>query len=508
VEEFRKLFNVGATAALTDGQLLERFTTLHGERAELAFAAILERHGPMVLRTCLGMLKDDHDAMDALQATFLILARKGGGLWVRDSLGPWIHRVACRVALRAKLAASRRRVAERLAGERQAAVAAQSVGELDRTALGGVLHEEVDRLPDRYRVPIVLCDFEGRTYEEAARHLGCPVGTVKSRLARGREQLRGRLFRRGVAPSAGVPGAVLASEVGMALPRAAWESIATAALRVATGEAEAAGAVPEAVLALANAASRSMVLMKWKWAAATVLAASVLCYGAARAGMWALGAGLPDSPAPDASAVTAGPAERRPSEERRVPPFGEVRAAGKIKVVVTPGPNHRVVATGTPDLLRGLRTRVEKHLKHGRLVIDLSASEEGKDGNAVEVRVTTPSLIGVIAEGSAAVEVRGFKNQSLALTVSNTAKVEAAGSCDSLTAVLGDGGRLDASRLDAGDASVTAWGSSTGIFLVRNTLSVMTGGDARVEYLGTPRQVNKITSGRSQLVPRPIPSSP
>src|SRR4051812_12456767 len=94
----RTLYCVGATGALTDGQLLERFATRRGEVAELAFAAIVDRHGPMVFRACLGILKNQHDAMDAFQATFLILLNKGGSLWVRDSLGPWLHRVACRAA--------------------------------------------------------------------------------------------------------------------------------------------------------------------------------------------------------------------------------------------------------------------------------------------------------------------------------------------------------------------------------------------------------------------------
>ena len=140
--------------------------------------------------------------MDAFQATFLVLARKGGSLWVRDSLGPWLHRVACRAATRARAGAARRRALELRLAERQGG----RTHDGDRDDLAAVLHEELDRLPDRYRVPIVLCDLEGRTCEEAARHLGCPIGTIGSRLVRGRERLRDRLRRRGLAPDAGVPG--------------------------------------------------------------------------------------------------------------------------------------------------------------------------------------------------------------------------------------------------------------------------------------------------------------
>ena len=192
----RTLFLAGSGVGLTDLQLLECFATRDGEAAELAFAVLVERHGPMVLRTCRAVLRDEHDARDAFQATFLILARRGGSLWVRDSIGPWLHRVARRAAIRARRDAGRRRVIERNA----VLAANRSPSEAGDGEVAAIVHEEVDRLPDRYRVPVVLCDLDGRTHEEAARHLGCPVGTVKSRLVRGRERLRDRLTRRGLAP--------------------------------------------------------------------------------------------------------------------------------------------------------------------------------------------------------------------------------------------------------------------------------------------------------------------
>ena len=212
------LYSVGVTAGLTDGQLLERFATHRGEPGELAFAALVERHGPMVFRACRGILADEHEAHDAFQATFLILLRKGPTLWVRDSLAPWLHRVACRAAGRARLDARRRRTHESRVAE-----LAQSRTRADRPGeLAAILHEEVDRLPDRYRLPIVLCDLEGRAYEEAARHLGCPVGTVRSRLSRGRERLRRRLTRRGLAPSAGLIGVAITADTASAAMPAAW----------------------------------------------------------------------------------------------------------------------------------------------------------------------------------------------------------------------------------------------------------------------------------------------
>src|SRR3954463_10550744 len=115
--QVRTLFNVGAIRELTDGQLLERFATERGEAAGVAFAALVERHGPMVLRVCRGVLRDEHDAEDAFQATFLILARKAGSIRNRGSLAPWLHGVAHNVAATARSAASRRRRHEVVAGE-------------------------------------------------------------------------------------------------------------------------------------------------------------------------------------------------------------------------------------------------------------------------------------------------------------------------------------------------------------------------------------------------------
>ncbi len=198
LRDLRALFDVGSLAGLTDGQLLARFAAGGSELAELAFGAIVDRHGPTLWRTCMQILRDPHSAEDAVQATFLVLARKGRSLWVCDSLGPWLHRVACRIAIRAKAEARRRAGAE----QRAALLTRFERHDAKLDDAGGIIHQEIDRLPERYRAAIILCDLEGRSYEEAARHLGCPLGTVKSRLARGREQLKLRLVRRGVEPGA------------------------------------------------------------------------------------------------------------------------------------------------------------------------------------------------------------------------------------------------------------------------------------------------------------------
>src|SRR5262249_56897166 len=139
-----------------------------------------------------------HEAQAASQATFVSVARKAGSLWVDDSLGPWLYGVAYRTSAGARSAAARRRTHERKAAE----AAPRAAEGADPDDLGPVLHEEVNRLPARYRAAIVSCYFEGLTHEQAAQRLNCPVGTVRSRLATGRDLLRRRLERRGPPPPA------------------------------------------------------------------------------------------------------------------------------------------------------------------------------------------------------------------------------------------------------------------------------------------------------------------
>ncbi len=246
VRHIHTLFNMGVVAGLTDGQLLEQFACRRGDAAEVAFTALVERHGPMVLRACLGIVGNDHDAQDAFQATFLVLVRRGGTLWVQHSLGPWLHRVACRAAARVKVTANRQRAIERQAAE---IVRNRNRSEArSQDVVGEVLYEEVDRLPSYYRLPVVLCDLEGHSYEEAARQLGCPVGTVRSRLARGRERLRGRLVRRGLAPNVDLASsAIVSNATPMTVPAALLESTIRAVVPGQQGGSATAGVVSASV---------------------------------------------------------------------------------------------------------------------------------------------------------------------------------------------------------------------------------------------------------------------
>jgi RNA polymerase sigma factor (sigma-70 family) len=260
---------------LTDAQLLERFTSQRDETAELAFRVLVERHGPMVLRVCRSVLRDTHDAHDAFQATFLVLLRRAGSLWVRDSLGPWLHQVAYRTASCARSAAARRTRHE----SRVAEMTARPPHREDHEELGAVIHEELGHLPERYREAVVLCLLEGQSPEHAARHLKCPVGTVHSRLARGRSILAKRLARHGFAGAA--VAAVLADGATSACTSCELmvSKVTAACLSVSAGT-SARALFPAGVVTLTQGVLQTMVLAKLRGAIALLLVFGITALGA------------------------------------------------------------------------------------------------------------------------------------------------------------------------------------------------------------------------------------
>ena len=184
---------------MMDAQLLSDFLTHHDESA---FGTLVSRHGPMVLRVCRDVLGDPSDAEDAFQATFLVLVRRAGAIRDRSSLGPWLYEVAWRISRRARANAARRRAQQRQVFAMDTDAASVPPFDPAQRELKPILHEEIHRLPAKFRDAIVLCYLEGFTVEVAARRLHCPVGTLKSRLSRGRDLLRSRLVRRGLTTSA------------------------------------------------------------------------------------------------------------------------------------------------------------------------------------------------------------------------------------------------------------------------------------------------------------------
>jgi RNA polymerase sigma factor (sigma-70 family) len=272
LRHLRRLAGGEPTKDLTDAQLLHRF---RAQREEAAFAALVQRHGGLVWSVCRRVLGHDQDAEDAFQATFLVLARHADSVRTGEAVAAWLYRVAHRIALRAGRELTKRRTRERQA---EARVAPDVDAELTWRELQAVLAEELDRLPEKYRAPFILCCLEGKSGPEAARHLGWKVGTVTGRLTQARKQLRQRLARRGV----GLAAALTAPALGrpaLAVPPGLLKATTARAVLLAAEPAE--GAVSAPVAALMKGASPSVVGAKLKIAAVLVLILGVLASGAA-----------------------------------------------------------------------------------------------------------------------------------------------------------------------------------------------------------------------------------
>ena len=280
---FATAFEAGTTLGLGPAELLGRFGAT---RDEAAFAALVEHHGPMVLATCRRILPDPSDADDAFQATFLVLARKARSIGDPDRLAPWLHGVARRVSVKARARAARRRQVE---GDRSGADAPPAA-DADAFELRVVIDEELARLPEKYRAPLVLCYLEGLTHDQAAGQLRWPVGTVRSRLAGGRDRLRSRLARRGLDPAEGlVPIPVLSVPPGLA----------RLAVRSSTG-----AAAPARVALIARGVARAMTLSSPQ----TLTRAAGLLLGLALGGAAVLARPGGDQPEPAPSIVADDPA--------------------------------------------------------------------------------------------------------------------------------------------------------------------------------------------------------
>lgn len=344
-----------------DADLLARWVA---ERDEAAFELLVRRYAPVVLAACRRLLADPNDADDAFQATFLVLARRAASVSRGEVLGAWLHRVACRAALRVRSARARH------AGRQDAGPVEQLPAPAVDPALSellGVLDEEVERLPARHRVAFVLCCLEGRTGEEAGRLLGCPPGTVSSRLTRARERLRDRLARRGFAPAlvlAVLTGNALASPTSNALVRSVLVVAPTFALR--GGPVTRSAAIAEGVLT-------AMLVPKF------TLVSALFAVGLLAAGVVLAGAGSDhDAPAPARPAAAlaaddkgAGPA--RPPVVRLVTP----QAGGADRLAT-----HRVVAEAgraahlfpaTTGTLRRVEVRIGDRVKEGQVLAEVDA---------------------------------------------------------------------------------------------------------------------------------------
>ena len=341
------LSNTPAPAGESDADLLRRFVE---RRDEAAFAALVRRHGPLVLGVSRRLLWDDRDADDAFQATFLVLARRAGSLRRPERVPAFLHGIARRVALRAR---RRRRPAGSLsqlpepADRRPDPLTAVGVRELLVA-----LDEEIARLPEAYRLPLILCGMEGRSLEEAARLLGWTHGSVKGRLERGRKRLHARLARRGFT----LPAALLAGEIGAGSASAGVPSeLAAATARAAVVFVTGSGvsAVEESVPAgLARTTLRGMVEAKLRAAGTLLLAAGLLAGGT--------GVALREMPA--AGALEALPQPEPPADPVQAAPD----AAARVDRMGDPLPPGAIARLGTV------------RFRHGEVVNFIALSPDGK----------------------------------------------------------------------------------------------------------------------------------
>jgi RNA polymerase sigma factor (sigma-70 family) len=373
-----------AAGGLEDAQLLECFLAEHDEAA---FEALVRRYGPMVFGVCRRVLGQRHDAEDAFQATFLVLACKAASVRKRGAVGSWLYGVAYRTAGKARARAARRRLKER-----EAAVSEARTDIATQDDLGRLLDLELDRLPDKYRAPVLLCDLEGASRRDAARRLGLPEGTLSSRLATARSLLAKRLTRRGLALGSGGVAAVLAENSASAsVPALLIGSTVQAAARVAAGQALTAAA-SASVASLAKGVMNTMLMSKLKIPLGLVFAFGLMTLG------WGAYQGTHAADDPVAQS----------SKEIAKAPAPEDRAKDEDDDVDLP--------VGTP--LTQVRVRLDKN---GKLVVKTAMRERwaagsmagspggGSDGIAPQSDVTTIQILRFDLADVKALDVKGKK---------------------------------------------------------------------------------------------------
>ncbi|HEV2947712.1 MAG TPA: sigma-70 family RNA polymerase sigma factor [Gemmataceae bacterium] len=272
IDQLRRSTLIRDGAGLTDGQLLSRFIE---RRDEAAFEALVRRHGPMVLGVGRRLLRNHHDAEDTLQATFLVLVRRAASIAPPEKLANWLYGVAYRTALKAKATNIKRAVKER-----------QAMSQPDSPAppdpwreLLPLLDQELSRLPDKYRLPIVLCDLEGQSIKDAARNLDWPQGTLAGRLARARALLAKRVARHGLVLSVGTLTALLSQHIASASVPSSIIFSTVQAAGFGAAASSAAGLISADVAALTKGVLKSMLLSKLKTATAVFLTLGVIGLG-------------------------------------------------------------------------------------------------------------------------------------------------------------------------------------------------------------------------------------
>ncbi|HWG47811.1 MAG TPA: sigma-70 family RNA polymerase sigma factor [Gemmataceae bacterium] len=349
------LMPVQGTETLTDAELLRRFTT-RGE--EVAFAALVRRHGPLVLQVCQRLLHDPNTAEDVFQAAFLILARKANSLRKPEAVGSFLYGVAYRLARRARVEVARQQFHEK---HHLVPPPADPLAEVSGRELLALLEDELNRLPSKYRLPLVLCCLQGRTRDEAAGQLGLALRTLQRRLEQGRALLHARLTRRGLTLAMPLLGTLLAPpSSSAALPIRLLTPTVRAAFAFTARSAGVAGLRSARAVALAEGILRTMFVTKLKIAASLMLTLTLLT-----AGMCTLAART--EPVSEA-VVPMQPAHARPP--RAAPPAPPVVPAEAVRIIKTDD----AIAAGLQWLVRQQKRDGRWRLEGGSQRNDIAAT--------------------------------------------------------------------------------------------------------------------------------------
>ncbi len=402
----RKVARPHEAAGVGDAELLERFIT---SRDGAAFELLVRRHGPMVFGLCKRVLRNQADAEDAFQATFLVLVRKATSIRPRTQVGSWLHGVAYKTALKARAMNRKRRVKERGAAAAQVPQAADDTWE----ALLEILDVELNALPEKYRIPIILCDLEGLSYREAAARLKCPQGTLSGRLTRARALLAHRVARRGAAVGTATLIALLAHNASACLPPSLMTGTIRAGAALAVGRALTEAAVSTKVATLTEGVLKMVLLSKLKMVSGGI----VLLVAVAAAGWmsadWlsarSVEAGSDDTPRIEDKnrepARRTSMANRPPKSREAEFVFLSSERARKTVSLVVAGTSAPVLCLPVTEDLRvfveGRRVGIDGLQPGTRIAIDMDSTNSViQDIRALERPEKVPEKVAVIKRGS------------------------------------------------------------------------------------------------------------
>jgi len=514
---------------LTDVELLRRFVA---QRDEQAFAQMVCRHGPMVLRTCRRIVGQAHDADDAFQAVFMVLARRAGAIQPPGMLAAWLHGVACRCAqaLRYKLARQRGR---ELSLEESPPVEVPVTDVLDWLPY---LDHEIQRLPQVYRRAVVLCELEGRSRKEVAHLLGVAEGTLSSRLATARKRLAKRLAHRGLAS-----GLVLGSWMAMnstaiaALPEAVVRSTTEMAMKLL--HSSAALSLSPTILHLTQGAMNSMFITKCK-----VLALVAVSSGCLGLGCWLIGeAAAHDAPLahPLAMPIIAAPSVptsalitddddhdkkhdkkhqdhknhvkhnqetitgsgNLKTESRPVDHFTSIQLQNAGKLTIKQTGKERLTIKTDDNLLPLLKTEVESNvlvLSNAKDNVNLKPSKDN------EYTIEVKALSKLEINGAGTIVVQDLDGKEMKVAVQGAGTVTLEGTVGNVQIAINGAGTVHAEKLSANAATVSIPGSGTVKVNAKDTLKATILGAGSVQYLGEPKvtkairgtgSVKKLTTG-------------